>query len=273
MSITTLNTTPQLNVLTLMQLYSRNLPQAQATTAADPTVKRETAYFLANIKNVKSSSDLVNNYQLFSYAMQAYGLSDMTYAKAYMQKIMDGGVQNSTSLANHLTDPRFKAFAEAFDFGDLGANATQNDTNNTNTTNAFIEQTLEDNVGQQNQGAQIALYFQRQAPHITSAAQIMADKALFQFVQTAFGVPTFSATTDAAISDEQAIIKSKVPMADLSDPAKVKNMVTRFSALWDLQNSNAAASSPALAVLTGNTSSGNSTTSLFQILSQNYGHY
>jgi len=256
-----------------MQLYSRNLPQVQATTAADPAVSRETAYFLANIKNVKTSSDFVNNYQLFSYATQAFGLSDLTYAKAYMQKIMDGGVQNSSSLANQLTDPRFKAFAEAFDFGDLGANATQNAANNTNTTKAFIEQTLEDNVGQQNSGAQIALYFQRQAPHITTASQILGDKALFQFVQTAFGVPTFSATTDSAISDEVAIINSKVPIADLSDPAKVQNMVTRFSALWDLQNTNAAASSPALAVLTGGTSGGNSASSLFQILGQNYGHY
>ena len=257
----------------LMQMYSRNLPQSQAMTAADPTVSRQTSYFLANIKNVKTSSDFVNNYQLFSYAMQAYGLSDMIYAKAYMQKIMDGGVQNSTSLANQLTDPRFKAFAEAFDFGDLGASTTQNDTSNTNTTNAFIEQTLENNVGQQNQGAQIALYFQRQAPHITSAAQIMGDKALFQFVQTAFGVPTFSATTDAAISDEKAIINSKVPMADLGDPTKVQKMITRFSALWDLKNSNAAASSPALAVLSGNASGGNSASSLLQILGQNYGHY
>jgi hypothetical protein len=256
-----------------MQIYSWNLSQMQATTAADPAVKRATSYFQDNITKVQSSSDLVNNYRLFTYAMQAYGLSDMSYAKAYMQKIMDGGVQDTSSLANRLSDPRFKAFTKAFDFGDLGAYAMQNDTNNANTTNAFIEQTLEDNVGQQNPGAQIALYFQRQAPHITSAAQIMSDKALFQFVQTAFGVPTFSATTDSAISDEEAIINNKVPMADLSDPAKVQNMVTRFAALWDLQNSNAAATSPALSVLTGGASGATSAMSLLQFIGRNYGRY
>jgi len=44
-------------------MVDRNLAQTQATTAADPTVKRETSYFLANIGNVKTSSDFVNNYQ------------------------------------------------------------------------------------------------------------------------------------------------------------------------------------------------------------------
>src|SRR5690348_7968356 len=117
-----------LTAVTVLQMVDRNLAQSQANTAADPTVKRETSYYLANIGNVKTSSDFVNNYQLLSYAMTAFGLSDMIYAKAFMQKVIDGGVTDSNSLANKLTDPRFKAFAEAFDFADKGADATSDDT-------------------------------------------------------------------------------------------------------------------------------------------------
>ena len=67
---------------------SANLSRTQAATAADPTVKRETAYYLANIGKVKTVGDFVNNYRLFSYAMKAFGLGDMTYAKGLMTKVL-----------------------------------------------------------------------------------------------------------------------------------------------------------------------------------------
>ena len=60
---------------------SNNLTKWQNLTAAQPEVKEQTAYYEANIGNVKTPADLVNNYRLFSYVMNAYGLGDMTYAK------------------------------------------------------------------------------------------------------------------------------------------------------------------------------------------------
>lgn len=252
-----------LSAVTTLQLVDRNLTQTQAATAADPTVKRETSYFLANIGNIKTSSDFVNNYQLFSYAMTAFGLSDMTYAKAFMQKVMDGGVSNTKSLANQLTDPRFKAFAEAFDFGDKGAATTSDSAANQTVTSNFVEQTLENNVGQDNAGAQIALYFQRQAPNVKSGLDILADKALTQFVQTACNI-NLSGGTD--IDTEATEIERKINMADLQDPTKVAKMVSRFASLWDLQNSDPTANNPALDVLSGSSSSSTIDTNLLTSL-------
>lgn len=240
-----------LSALDTVRIYSRNLAKMQAATAADPMVKRETAYFQSKIGTVKTSKDFVGNYRLFSYAMRAFGLSDMTYAKSFMQKALDGGLADSRSMANTLTDPRFKAFVTALDFGDLGASATSFAANNTAVSSKYIQQTLEDNAGQQNEGAQLALYFQRQAPTITGGGQILANKALFQFVQTAYNIPTFSGTTAAAVKSEIALVEKRINIADLKNPAKVQNMVTRFATLWDASNIDAAATSPALAVLTG----------------------
>ena len=58
-------------------------------------MKRATAYYLANIGKVKTVDDFVNNYQLFSYAMKAFGLADMTYAKGLMTKVLNGGVDET----------------------------------------------------------------------------------------------------------------------------------------------------------------------------------
>jgi hypothetical protein len=241
-----------LSAVTSLQMLERNLPQARKLTANDPTVKRETAYYLAHISSIKTSKDFVNNYQLFNYAMTAYGLSDMAYAKAFMQKVMDGGVSNTKSMANQLSDPRFRAFAAAFDFGNKGAATTADSAANTTTTSKFVEQTLEDNAGQQNQGVQLALYFQRKAPNIASGLSILADKALFRFVQTAFNIPTPG--TGTTVEQDAARIESKVNIADLKDPAKVQKMVAHFAVMWDLNNPDMTSSNSAIGLISSLTS-------------------
>jgi Protein of unknown function (DUF1217) len=262
-----------LSTLTSLQLIDQNLAKTQATTAADPTVKRETQYYLSNIKNAKSSADLVNNYRLFSYAMTAYGLSDMIYAKAFMKKIMDGGT-GSNSMSAKLSDPRFAAFARAFDFGDKGGAATTNDATNTATTSNYVEQTMETNAGQDNPGVQLALYFQRKAPAIKSGIQILADKALLQFVQTMLNIPSLGSS--ASVDTTASFIESKIKMSDLQDPGKVQKLLSRFAVMYDMQNSDMTATNPALALFSGNAggSSLSSLSSNFMLqLQQRYSQY
>jgi Protein of unknown function (DUF1217) len=222
-----------LSAATTIQIVTADLKRARTRISEGATVKRETSYYLANIKSIKTSKDFVNNYRLFTYAMKAYGLSDMAYAKTFMQKIIDGGLSNPKSMANHLSDPRFKAFAKAFDFGDHSVAATTSDINNSATTANYLDQALEDDVGQQNEGARVALYFLHQAPNITNGYQILGNKALFRFVQTAFDIPAASTTT---LDRTSKLIESKLHISDLKDPEKVKNIVRRFASLWDLKS-------------------------------------
>ena len=214
---------------------SANLSRTQAATAANPAVSRATAYYLANIGKVKTVSDFVNNYQLFSYAMKAFGLGDKTYAKGLMTKVLNGGVASQTALANTL-GPRYKAFATAFDFAGKGAAVTTTPAATTAVTFQYVEQTLEDNQGKTNQGIQLALYFKRNASSITSAYGLLADKSMLTVVQTAFGI---SPTSSASNIDTQAAYIAKVlPMADLQDPAKVQKLIERFTARYDVNNGN-----------------------------------
>jgi hypothetical protein len=56
---------------------------------------------------VKSIGDLVGNYRLLSYALNAYGLGDQINAKGLITKVLEGGVSNPKSLANTLPDSRW----------------------------------------------------------------------------------------------------------------------------------------------------------------------
>ena len=93
-------------------------------TAAEPAVKTATAYYEANIGSVKSIRDLIGNYRLLSYALNAYGLGDQINAKGVsITKVLEGGVSNPKSLANTLPNSQWKAFAAAFNFVDSGGDS------------------------------------------------------------------------------------------------------------------------------------------------------
>ena len=105
-----------LSTLASYQLISKNLTKWQAMTKAQPQVATATKYYQQNIGSVKSIDDFLKNDRLFDYAMTAFGLGDMSYAKGMMRKVLEGGITDKSSLANKMSDPKFKAFATAFDF-------------------------------------------------------------------------------------------------------------------------------------------------------------
>ena len=235
-----------LNSTLYYTMVARDYSKSLANAAANPSVKRETAYFRANIGNVKTVDDLLNNSKLYNYVMTAFGLKDMAYAKGLIRQVLTGGVATSKSLANTLSDPRYRALASAFNFAADGAATTSSASLQQTTISNFDEQALEANVGKTSPGAQMALYFQRMAPSIASAYSILGDKTLLKVVETAYGLsPSMSQQT---IDKQAKTISSLVKISDLQKPAYLQKLLERFTANYDAQNPATAAITPANAL-------------------------
>jgi hypothetical protein len=219
------------STITSYQIISKDIARSLSDTAKKPDVSRETAYYLANIGKVTTIDGFLNDYRLYTYAMKAYGLSDMTYAKAFMRKVLTEGTSSKDSFANRLSDPRYREFARAFDFASLGSNATQTNAAQSGTTDKYVRQVMEEDAGTQNEGVRLALYFARKASSITSPLQILADPALVKVVQTALGLD--SRVSMASIDQQVAMLSRLVNVADFQDPAKVAKFTQRFAAMWD----------------------------------------
>ena len=231
----------------------QNLARYQAMTAAEPAVKTATAYYEANIGKATSIQDFVGNYRLLSYALDAYGLGDQINAKALITKVLEGGVANPKSLANTLTDSRWKAFAAAFDFVGQGAASVSAPDAVKTTASNYVEQQLESDQGAQDVGVQLALYFQRVAPTVTSEYGILADPNLLEVVQTIFGLPP---ETSASSIDAQASALSKLmPVSDLQDPQKLQQLTERFTAMYDLTYGPGSGATTSLTVASDNSMS------------------
>jgi hypothetical protein len=239
---------PMTSTTTAYLAVSQNLPRYQAMTAAEPAVKTATAYYEANISSVKSIKDLVDNYRLLSYALDAYGLGDQINARGLITQVLEGGVSNPKSLANTLGDPRWKAFAAAFNFAG-GASPSQANSIQT-TTSGYLEQQLESDQGAQDVGVQLALYFQRVAPTVTSEEGILADQNLLEAAATIMGLsPTAAGTL------QPQTLSELMPLSDLHDPAKLKQLTERFTAMYDLTYGPGSGATTSLTVDSGNSSS------------------
>ena len=212
-----------------------DLPRALDTTAQKSAVARETAYYMANIGKVASIDDFIGDDRLFAYAMQAFGLREMTYAKAFMRKVLTEGVDDPQSFANRLADLRYREFVETFNFARYGTATTSFTRAQKGVVDKYVRQILEEDAGRQNEGVRLALYFQRKAAGLSSVYEILADRALLRVVQTALGLSPAMAAVDI---DRQAdFIARRLDINDLKQPAKLHKFIDRFLSLWELANS------------------------------------
>jgi hypothetical protein len=245
-----------------------NMSRYQSMTAAEPLVKAQTEYYQKNIGSVKTPSDLVNNFRLFSYVMTAYGLGDMIpYGKGVIQKVLEQGIDSTKDLAYTLNNPQILSLAATFNFPANGESTTTSKDVQTGVVNNYIEQQLEADQGQTSSSVQQALYFQANAHKITSAYSFLADKTMLGIAQTALGISPYMSY--ANIDTQAKIIESNLTNAgfaikDFQDPAKVRKFVEKFAVMSDVTNGGSSSSTALVpnAMLGGNSSIGLSTSLL-----------
>jgi Protein of unknown function (DUF1217) len=225
-----------------------NIPATVKRVAQQPQMKREIAYYTANIGKIKSVEDFMANERIYNFALQAYGLEDMQYAKAFIRKVLTEGIDSPQAFSVNLADQRFREFAAVFNFKRYGTATTSFDRTQGGVVERYLRNGLESQSGQQSEALRLALYFERKASTVTSAFSILADKALYQVARTALGMP--DAISGADIDKQAAILAAKIDIEKLDDAAYVKKLITRFLGRYEAQNA-AAQSSPAIQVLAG----------------------
>ncbi|HEY1737047.1 MAG TPA: DUF1217 domain-containing protein [Methylovirgula sp.] len=225
-------------MLTATVLYNsiaQDYTKSLKATAKEPTVARATQYFVNNISKVTTASQLVNNSQLYNYVMTAFGLQDMTNAKALITKVLNGGA-GSNGFAASLNDPRYITLVTAFDFAANGASTTSGSDSQAaaTTVNNYYQQSLETQTGKENQGAQMALYFARMVPEITNPFAILADTTLLSVFETAFNLPTSFSEQD--ISVQANTVSKLLNIGKLSNATYQNQFLQRFTAMYDSQH-------------------------------------
>ncbi len=198
-----------LSTYTSYNLIAKDLLKSLNRTAGETINARDAAYYKENIGKVASVDEFLDDYRLYSYAMKAYGLEDMTYAKAFMRKVLDSDLSDANSFANKLTDERYRGFVSAFSFS-------------ASTAVAQSDAQLDEVIGlysatAANAGAAIqeeTRYYDIVIDTVTGVDQLLNNDRLRNYMFTAFGIDpaTYS----------RAVVRG-VLSSDLDDPASYFN--------------------------------------------------
>lgn len=188
---------------------NRDINSTLSKVASQSSVERETAYYKEKIGEITTVDEFLGDYRLYSYAMKAYGLGDMTYGKAFMRKVLESDLTDSSSFANSLTDKRYLQFAEAFNFqGDK--KTVQNDSQSTSLTDAYRASFTEEETALKAENT----YFAAQIGKVTSADGLINNTRLRTYVLEAVGLESDNVS--------KTYLK-QVLTSDLDDPESVAN--------------------------------------------------
>ncbi|TKT77476.1 DUF1217 domain-containing protein [Aquamicrobium sp. LC103] len=181
-----------INTYTNYQLITRDISKSLARVQNQPVVQRETRYYLDNIGKVTSIEEFVNDTRLFNYAMKAHGLSDMAYAKAFMVKAMEGGIEDPGSFANKLTDKRYADFVRSYNFAAYGSRATTYSPALDGTADKYLEKGLmgQNGIPFLTMEADTA-YYRKNIVNVQSVDDLLADDRLFNYAMRAHGLQDF----------------------------------------------------------------------------------
>lgn len=178
-----------INTYTSYQMITRDMARSIDRVEDKPMVKRETDYYLENISNVTSVNEFLDDDRLFKYAMKAFGLAEMDYAKAFMRKVLEEGVSDPQSFANKLTDKRYLEFAKAFNFEEGGSDTTGYVPAQQGAANRYIAAALAAGVEPDDETLlDDTAYYLENVPQAKSIDDLMDDEKLLTFALTAYGM-------------------------------------------------------------------------------------
>jgi hypothetical protein len=224
-------------------------------------LKRDTEYFRDNIASVNSAEELVADRQLLTVALGAFGLQDDINNRYFIQKILEEGTINDDALANRFTDARYKDISAAFGFGPTELQRNRLSDFPDEIIAAFNRQSFEVAVGEQSQTLRVALAAERSFADLAESTsstevkwfEVMGQPPLRSLFETVFQLPSSFSQIDIdkqrdLLEDRsQSMFGTRDP-ADFDDPELQEDLLTRYTAISQLQASSFATSGASIAL-------------------------
>ena len=235
-----------------LQLYDSRIGTGPTEIA---NAKKEATYYSEAIGNVQSLDDFINDKRLVAFVVKAYDLEDEQITNDLLRKVLTSDPFDERSFANKQSNTGFRDLAAAFNFTADGKidraprEQVQTRGDIIKTADNYLRQAMELRAGEENDGVRLALYFQRKAPVVDSTLDILADKALYEVVRTALGLP--DTVAQASLEVQAKTIEKRMKIADLQDPKQLDKFLTQFSAMYDIKTGS---STPSIASLFGSIS-------------------
>lgn len=230
-------------------LRSAELNQTQEVkaTAAGSTVTSAMANYTKAVTSAKSMTQLLANPAFMNVLLTANGMSDQVGYNALATKALTSNLKDSASLANRLTDRRWKDMATNYDFSAAGLASFQQPANIAAIGKLFATVTWQKGEDAVTPGLSNALAFKSQASTITSVDQILGNMTMRKVVTMALGIPQEIAFQ--SLDAQEKAISSRVDVTKFKDPKFVETFLQRYLIANAADVASSPSSAPSLTTL------------------------
>ncbi|GAC1042854.1 DUF1217 domain-containing protein [Rhizobium sp. No.120] len=195
---------------------TKDMASTLAGIAKQATVKSDQQYYDTHIGKIKNVDEFLNDYKLYSYAMKAYGLEDMAYAKAFMKKVLTSDLSNTSSFANKLTDSRYRQFAAAFNFGGTSKNQSAQSDSQKSDTIGLYEQSF---ANETTLAKKESKFYDTWIDKVSNVDDIVNSSRMTDYILRAHGISPDNIS--------KTFLKS-VLTSDVNDPNSFVNTASNF---------------------------------------------
>lgn len=207
----------------------------------EASVRREQQAFTDKMAAKPTAQGLVDDYRSLKVALTAFGLEADLPNRAFIRKVLESDLTDSKSLANRLSDKRYRAFAATFQFGQ---DTRPSDASIAARVSAlYVTREFERRVGEADQTMRLALNARRElgalatrsATETTKWYEILGNTALSRVVKAGLGLPESlgKAPVDAQVAAMSQAASQRLGISGpdgLADPAKLDRLIDSYVA-------------------------------------------
>ncbi len=217
-------------------------------TAAQPEVQRAISTFTRAVNGAKSVKQLLANPAVMNVLLTAAGMQDQLGSTALATQALTSKLSDPKSLANRLTDTRWKTLAQQYNFDTTKLKSIQNPAAIAAIAKSYAQATWQAGQDTVTPGLSNALAFRAGASKLTSVDLILGNPVMRKVVTTALGIPEQIAFQ--SLNAQEIAISSRLDITKLKDPKFVESFVKRYLIENSANVASAAASSNATPDLT-----------------------
>ena len=197
------------------QMLQKNPTQQIAQFGQTAQIMREVDYFKKKAGSLTSMDGLIKDRRLMTFALSAFSLDDEAKYPARLKKVLESDLDDKASLANRLSDNRYREIAAAFDFANSGMNKLQDAAFLEELSQKYVLNEFEKALGNNNPALREATYFLRNIGNITSPYEILGDSVLRSVVTFTLNLPQQIAVQ--SVESQARLIEGRLDLGKFQD--------------------------------------------------------
>lgn len=222
-------------------LLKSNLATQKAVFSSNTVTKSDSDHFTTKFSELRSAEEIVSDRRVLRVVLGAYGLGADIDSQYFIKRILEEGVTDRLSLANKLSDRRYRALAADFDFTKSPPSHLTNAGTMQKVLGAFQDQSFETAIGETDNDIRMALSFKRSLADIAETSgtntsawyQILGTPPVRQVLETALGLPEEFGSLDIDDQHKRIIAKaegafSTSDASELASETVAEEIIQRF---------------------------------------------